>query len=30
MIQEISLEQVPQYAAELMAGQVTGRIVVKI
>lgn len=30
MIQEIRLEQVPQYAAELMAGQVTGRIVVKI
>jgi acrylyl-CoA reductase (NADPH) len=30
MIQEISLEQVPEYAAELMAGQVTGRIVVKI
>ncbi len=30
MIQEISLEQVTQYAAELMAGQVTGRIVVKI
>jgi len=30
MIQEISLEQVPEYAAELMAGLVTGRIVVKI
>jgi len=30
MIQEISLEQVPEYAAELMAGQVSGRIVVKI
>ena len=30
MIQEITLEQVPEYAQALMAGQVSGRIVVKL
>jgi acrylyl-CoA reductase (NADPH) len=30
MIQDITLEQVPEYAQALMAGKVSGRIVVKI
>jgi acrylyl-CoA reductase (NADPH) len=30
MIEEISLEQVPEYASALMAGKIAGRIVVKI
>jgi acrylyl-CoA reductase (NADPH) len=30
MIEDITLDQVTEYAVALMAGQVTGRIVVKI
>ena len=30
MMEEITLDQVPEYAKALMAGQVTGRIVVKL
>jgi hypothetical protein len=30
MIEEITLDQAPEYAAALMAGTVAGRIVVKI